>query len=188
MVIKNPGIELINSEHILDAAHIEDHLRDERWLQAFYKRWSLPGRWSAGELKRLRELRTLIRVIVEDLTATRKVSSKNIAELNRFMTPSKVRFVLTATEAGDFDLETKKLTATSVTAQIAQTFSALLAEHDWRRLKVCANKHCRWAFYDASRNRSRRWCDSAACGNMMKVRAFRERQAAVRDRGKAENP
>ena len=35
----------------------------------------------------------------------------------------------------------------------------------WGRLKACAEDGCRWAFYDASRNQSGRWCSMAVCGN-----------------------
>lgn len=45
----------------------------------------------------------------------------------------------------------------------------------WSRLKICPADDCRWAFYDASRNRSRRWCSMEVCGNRSKVRAFRDR-------------
>jgi len=45
------------------------------------------------------------------------------------------------------------------------------AEDDtWTRLKVCARDTCRWAFYDASRNKTRRWCSMAGCGNRAKMR------------------
>ena len=45
----------------------------------------------------------------------------------------------------------------------------------WSRLRVCANDVCQWAFYDASRNRSGRWCSMAICGNRSKVRTHRGR-------------
>lgn len=45
----------------------------------------------------------------------------------------------------------------------------------WERLKLCAAEDCRRAFVDASRNRSRRWCDMGACGNRQKTRAYRRR-------------
>lgn len=41
----------------------------------------------------------------------------------------------------------------------------------WMRLKACARSDCRWAYFDASRNRSARWCSMAGCGNTMKMRA-----------------
>lgn len=53
------------------------------------------------------------------------------------------------------------------------------AMHDgtWSRMKACRNDTCRWAFYDASRNRSGKWCSMAVCGNRTKVANYRERQA-----------
>jgi predicted RNA-binding Zn ribbon-like protein len=47
----------------------------------------------------------------------------------------------------------------------------------WSRLKACSNETCGWAFYDHARNRSGKWCSMAVCGNRMKARAFRARQA-----------
>ena len=47
----------------------------------------------------------------------------------------------------------------------------------WERLKACESDECRWAFYDNARNRSGRWCDMAVCGNRMKARAYRARNA-----------
>ena len=34
----------------------------------------------------------------------------------------------------------------------------------WARLKVCPADGCRFAFYDTSRGRSRRWCSTEVCG------------------------
>jgi predicted RNA-binding Zn ribbon-like protein len=51
-----------------------------------------------------------------------------------------------------------------------------VADGSWVRAKVCPKDSCRWAFYDQSRNRSRRWCTMDVCGNREKTRAFRERQ------------
>jgi CGNR zinc finger/Putative stress-induced transcription regulator len=41
------------------------------------------------------------------------------------------------------------------------------------RLRSCGNPLCRLVFLDQSRNRSRRWCDSAGCGNRNRVRRHR---------------
>ena len=45
----------------------------------------------------------------------------------------------------------------------------------WARLKICPDDECHWAFYDPSRNHSKRWCSMEVCGNRSKVRAFRDR-------------
>ncbi len=44
-----------------------------------------------------------------------------------------------------------------------------------QRLKACANPDCQWVYYDASRNRSGRWCSMGECGDVMKARAYRAR-------------
>jgi predicted RNA-binding Zn ribbon-like protein len=49
-----------------------------------------------------------------------------------------------------------------------------------RSVRHCRNARCGWFFLDESRNRSRRWCDMAACGNSAKVRAHRQRLRARR--------
>jgi predicted RNA-binding Zn ribbon-like protein len=33
----------------------------------------------------------------------------------------------------------------------------------WERLKACRNEDCKWAFYDASKNRSGSWCNMSIC-------------------------
>jgi predicted RNA-binding Zn ribbon-like protein len=48
----------------------------------------------------------------------------------------------------------------------------------WPRLKACSAEACGWVFYDRSRNRSGRWCDSTVCGNRAKTRAYRRRRRA----------
>lgn len=48
-----------------------------------------------------------------------------------------------------------------------------------QRIRFCANGSCGWAFLDTSRNGRRRWCRMADCGNIAKVRRFRERQRSA---------
>jgi predicted RNA-binding Zn ribbon-like protein len=60
------------------------------------------------------------------------------------------------------------------------TLAAVVAEAaalgTWPRLKACPAEACGWIFYDRSRNRSGRWCDSNICGNRAKTRAYRRRR------------
>lgn len=51
-----------------------------------------------------------------------------------------------------------------------------MADGRWRRLKVCRNDTCRWAFFDASRAGAGKWCSMAVCGNRRKAQAWRDRQ------------
>ena len=43
------------------------------------------------------------------------------------------------------------------------------------RLRRCGNQTCYWLFVDETKNCSRRWCEMASCGNLMKVRRHRAR-------------
>ena len=66
---------------------------------------------------------------------------------------------------------------------LARLFAIILAaqiDGTWPRLKACRNEVCRWAFYDASKNRSGHWCTMAICGSRRKTRAYRAR---LRDQG-----
>lgn len=55
--------------------------------------------------------------------------------------------------------------------------SDLLTAPEIGRLRQCANHPCGWLFLDQSKNGSRRWCSSADCGNLTRVRKFRVRQS-----------
>lgn len=53
--------------------------------------------------------------------------------------------------------------------------SELLVSPERTRLKQCGRHPCGWLFLDRSKNGSRRWCSSADCGNITRVRRFRAR-------------
>ena len=51
----------------------------------------------------------------------------------------------------------------------------LLATADPARLHSCAAHDCGWVFLDTSRSGTRRWCDSAGCGNRARARRHHAR-------------
>ena len=63
--------------------------------------------------------------------------------------------------------------------RIVAAVAELAPTDEWKRLKGCRDEHCRVAFYDKSRNRSRAWCSMEVCGNREKARSFRKRHAAA---------
>ena len=63
----------------------------------------------------------------------------------------------------------------AVATIVAAVYDAMVGG-SWTRLKSCRNAHCRWAFYDHSKNGSGAWCSTLACGSRMKVRAYRARR------------
>ena len=61
---------------------------------------------------------------------------------------------------------------------VVRSVAELLTSDDLDRVRECAADNCAWLFLDRSKNRSRRWCDMAVCGNRAKVRRFRERSGS----------
>ncbi len=59
---------------------------------------------------------------------------------------------------------------------VCRAASTLLTSGDLSRLRQCAGEGCGWLFLDRSRNRSRQWCAMEDCGNVSKVRRFRQRR------------
>ena len=45
------------------------------------------------------------------------------------------------------------------------------------RIKLCAAPNCRWAYWDSSKNASRRWCAMGVCGARSKMRDYRMRKS-----------
>jgi predicted RNA-binding Zn ribbon-like protein len=62
---------------------------------------------------------------------------------------------------------------------VARSASALLEAGGLDRLCYCPGRDCAWLFIDRSKNRARRWCSMATCGNRAKAeRHYRRRTAA----------
>jgi predicted RNA-binding Zn ribbon-like protein len=70
---------------------------------------------------------------------------------------------------------------------VARSAAELLTSDSLGRVRECAGEKCDWLFLDASRNRSRRWCDMAACGNRAKAqRNYARRRGAAKAGGRQE--
>lgn len=59
---------------------------------------------------------------------------------------------------------------------IALSAAELLSSEELSRVRQCPGADCGWLFLDTSKNHSRQWCDMKDCGNLAKVRRYRERQ------------
>jgi len=59
---------------------------------------------------------------------------------------------------------------------VTESAAQLLGSEAAALVRECGGENCGWLFEDLSRNRSRQWCDMQMCGNLAKVRRFRERK------------
>jgi predicted RNA-binding Zn ribbon-like protein len=66
---------------------------------------------------------------------------------------------------------------------VAQSAIELLVSDEHSRVKECATDNCNWLFVDASKNRSRRWCEMRECGNRAKARRHYAKMRRVKSDG-----
>jgi predicted RNA-binding Zn ribbon-like protein len=65
--------------------------------------------------------------------------------------------------------------------RLALAIAALDATRlDRSRVRRCGSPRCVLLYYDTTKNRSRRWCDMAVCGNRAKASAHYHRSTAAR--------
>lgn len=61
-------------------------------------------------------------------------------------------------------------------ALIISIVARSMLDGTWSRFKACRDDHCRWAFYDHSRNAAGSWCSMSVCGGRAKQRAYYARR------------
>jgi predicted RNA-binding Zn ribbon-like protein len=179
----HPALDLINSGH--GRAHgFPDLLEKQGWLERFLLHWGYEAAGSPTERERekLVAFRRLLTRIVDSADEGKSPSPADHAELNRVLAARTVARDLVASGGGfQLRLVPPRRDWAWVLSEIAASLADLLVHGETDRIKVCDNQDCRFAFYDLSKNRSRRWCAQRTCGNRHKVREFRARQRARRD-------
>lgn len=158
----------------------ENRLEKAEWLEQFLQQWGLSAplpidRKISTELLNLRES---MRRITESFVRSETVVPEDLAALNQALSLALAHPRLVVDGECSYHMEQVSPISgwDQVISQIARSFAELLVHEEARRIKICDNHDCQWVFFDESRNRVRRWCDDKMCGNLMKVRRFRERQ------------
>jgi predicted RNA-binding Zn ribbon-like protein len=169
-------VDLVNSEWYDGRGRREDLLLDPRWRAEFLGEWGLgdPGIVSRRAIAKLTELRGILRMVVEDAHQGRPLSTLPLETFASALRPLTMRLEFVG-EPSMPSWTPVRPSWTSVEAEIVRSCFVLLTGPARDRLGRCENEGCSWAFIDASRNGSRRWCDPAVCGNVSKVRAYRAR-------------
>jgi predicted RNA-binding Zn ribbon-like protein len=134
---------------------------------------SSPGQPTETDLAEVRELRATLRRAfdAQDETATATI-------LNDLLGGSGAKPVLTDHD-GPWHLHyspSGSPLAPRLAAEAAMALAVIIAQGDYERLQSCDADDCRDVYVDRSRNRSRRYCSPASCGNRASVAAYRARQ------------
>ena len=131
-------------------------------------------RVSKAEFEQSLALRAALRSLVSAHPDQRPSAEVEAATLAARGYPLRVEFDEDGTPALTADNDT----VAGAMARLLAGLPLAVAGSTWQRLKLCAADSCEWAYYDTSKNRSRRWCSMDVCGNREKTRTFRQRQAA----------
>jgi predicted RNA-binding Zn ribbon-like protein len=142
-------------------------------------RWGLdPGRpLQASEERALASLRDLLGRLAETVAAGHELDADELAALNAVIGRTPVRARLERGGEGRYVLELTPVAESweeRAVRELAGSFGSVLRRAP-NRLKLCENPDCRRAFFDRTRSRTRRWCESGGCGNRLRVRRYRER-------------
>ena len=131
---------------------------------------------SAGAVERAHELReALYRVLFAGMRGKRPPPG-DLRKVQEEIHSARVAQRLVQSAAGyRWMAEPASDAAAEVLRAVADSAAELLTSVALSRLRQCGGPQCGWLFLDATRNRSRRWCDMKDCGNRAKVRRYRER-------------
>jgi len=155
-----------------------DALSDPDALRAWLARHSLPGGdapLDRADLDRVLTVREAFRALLLANNGGAP-NADAVATLNDVSREARlaVRFAPT----GDASLLPACSGIHTALGTLLAIVSTATVDGTWARLKACERDVCRWAFYDASKNRSGHWCSMAVCGNRRKASAYRRRRAA----------
>lgn len=170
-------IDLVNSQYHDGLGGSTDYLADDGWLASFLRVSGFPP--IEGRSKRrdaLSALRKHLRAAIEQIAENRAVSPSTLSLLNRALSKGVIRCIDVSSGRYELRVRPKRLDWSWVESQIVASFGAFLESGQLRRLKICPNGECRWAFYDETKNNIRRWCNDRRCGNRDKVRRHRARR------------
>lgn len=133
----------------------------------------------AGDvLKQAIEMREVMYQIFKDISKETSPHPRDLERFNEYVS----RFYQSMQvihEKDHYTLQFKNTgkTLDSMLPPILQSaVDILVSKNDLERVKQCEGDPCGWLFFDTSRNRSRRWCSMADCGNRAKARRFYQKE------------
>jgi predicted RNA-binding Zn ribbon-like protein len=137
---------------------------------------------AAAVFARAIALREAIYRVFSAVAAGRPVATADLALVNAELASAQAALQLVARPDGFAWVWPVAPAATPLDRPVwplARAAADLLTSGHLDRVRECDGVTCAWLFVDHSRNRSRRWCDMADCGNRAKAHRHRQRQRAA---------
>jgi predicted RNA-binding Zn ribbon-like protein len=176
-------IDFVNTLHWYEGVPIE-LIGNDADFGAWLVQHGVPAQDATESLPAVHRLRGHVRAITEELTTGRMPAEPDLQALKAALAAPFGHLTLVGadTPRPQLAFATEVSDALLFTFQVALSLATFLQSGDRRRLRLCANPGCGFAFVDTSTNATRRWCYMRYCGNRLKARAFRSRsrQPALR--------
>jgi predicted RNA-binding Zn ribbon-like protein len=169
-------ITFVNTLHWYEGEPVE-LIGNDADFSAWLVELALPLPGVTVSLVTVHQLREHLRAITEALALARTPAEPHIAALMAALAAPLGHLALMGadTPLPHLAFGTEASDAQLFALRVALSLATFLESGDRRRLKLCANPGCGFAFVDTSTNATRRWCDMRYCGNRLKARAFRSR-------------
>jgi predicted RNA-binding Zn ribbon-like protein len=147
------------------------------------------SREATETLAALRAFRGVLRAMLDDLRARGTIAQRYVEAINeRLAECGCVRALVREGERYVVRVQYRFEHPRDLLMPLANAAAELIAHQDLTRIKRCGSDCCDMYFLDTSRNRSRTWCDMAACGNRAKAAAYYHRTRANREPERALSP
>jgi predicted RNA-binding Zn ribbon-like protein len=139
-------------------------------------------RAAADALAQARLLREALYGLFSARAAGLPAPSSDLHTINRAIGKAMARAGLSPSARDGFEWSwpDAPLGADRVAWWVARSAAELLTSRNLTDVRECAGYDCGRLFMDATKNRSRRWCNMASCGNRAKGRRHYERRKSTR--------
>lgn len=175
------ALDFINTRYGVGAAHRECFVDDASVMAWLKSAGVLPDDVDGappGLMSLALELRENAKGL---LTAAKSHGDAHASVVNRVLEAGRASRALawdSASQSFTVVVQRRHDDAASLLEPVAQAVVTLLTDTPLERVRQCEAHDCTLLFHDLTKSHRRRWCSMAACGNRMKVAAFRSRQKA----------
>jgi predicted RNA-binding Zn ribbon-like protein len=167
-----------HQEHLRSAVNVVDWAGHARVLPPEDAAWMREAAREEPQISehlftRALELREDIHSVASEIAAGRAAPPDRIQSLTRThalclakadLAPFGGRFV--------WSWAVRQASIEAILGPISLSAMTTLLQADLSRIKMCQGEKCGWLFFDATKNKSRRWCEMEVCGNRAKQRRF----------------
>jgi predicted RNA-binding Zn ribbon-like protein len=170
----SPWVDLVNSEEWDGFGNFVDRLGDPAWIGSFLRHWRFePAAGEKPPMPALKALRQVLRGIAEKLSAGGVPTRHEIAQLNAAMSVPGRQRLIQRQNGCRTEFEPLRSDWKWIVSRVAASAAEAIAAGSAARIKICANRECRWAFHDPTKAGTKRWCNDRTCGNRARVRRAR---------------